>query len=249
MGTSISPCGLSNFLWHCHSEQSTGIFLCLRNHETIKQGIPEEKNRERWNSHLETIVLNINKGHNVALMEKCRELHDYSTFVALVREKQKSGLPLVLAVNDAMEECIKNDVLADFLRKNRAEVLKVSIYEYDEERNYQLLQKQYRNAGLAEGREAGLAEGHKAGLAEGHKAGLAEGHKAGLEEGQLLEQIRLIVKKMQKNDSVLRIAETLELDEAFVQLIYQFAKQMAPDYDVEKVMELYQKKNMGSDEQ
>ena len=178
-------------------------------------------------------MLNINKGHNVALMEKCRELHDYSTFVALVREKQKSGLPLVLAVNDAMEECIKNDVLADFLRKNRAEVLKVSIYEYDEERNYQLLQKQYRNAGLAEGREAGLAEGHKAGLAE----------------GQLLEQVRLIVKKMQKNDSVLRIAETLELDEAFVQLIYQIAKQMAPDYDVEKVMELYQKKNMGSDEQ
>lgn len=221
------------FLWHCHSEQSTGIFLCLRNHETIKQGIPEEKNRKSWNSHLETIVLNINKGHNVALMEKCRELHDYSTFVALVREKQKSGLPLVLAVNDAMEECIKNDVLADFLRKNRAEVLKVSIYEYDEERNYQLLQKQYRNAGLAEGREAGLAEGHK----------------AGLEEGQLLEQVRLIVKKMQKNDSVLRIAETLELDEAFVQLICQIAKQMAPDYDVEKVMELYQKKNMGSDEQ
>ena len=178
-------------------------------------------------------MLNINKGHNVALMEKCRELHDYSTFVALVREKQKSGLPLVLAVNDAMEECIKNDVLADFLRKNRAEVLKVSIYEYDEERNYQLLQKQYRNAGLAEGREAGLAEGHK----------------AGLEEGQLLEQVRLIVKKMQKNYSVLRIAETLELDEAFVQLICQIAKQMAPDYDVEKVMELYQKKNMGSDEQ
>lgn len=241
MGTSISPCGLSNFLWHCHSEQSTGIFLCLRNHETIKQGIPEEKNRKSWNSHLETIVLNINKGHNVALMEKCRELHDYSTFVALVREKQKSGLPLVLAVNDAMEECIKNDVLADFLRKNRTEVLKVSIYEYDEERNYQLLQKQYRNAGLAEGREAGLAEGRE--------AGLAEGHKAGLEEGQLLEQVRLIVKKMQKNDSVLRIAETLELDEAFVQLICQIAKQMAPDYDVEKVMKLYQKKNMGSDEQ
>ena len=57
------------------------------------------------------------------------------------------------------------------------------------------------------------------------------------------------IKKMQKNYSVLRIAETLELDEAFVQLIFQIAKQMAPDYDVEKVMELYQKKNMGSDEQ
>ena len=64
-------------------------------------------------------------------MEKCRELHDYSIFVALVRDNQKSGLPLILAVNDAVEECIRNNVMADFLRKNRAEVLKVSLYEYD----------------------------------------------------------------------------------------------------------------------
>ena len=76
---------------------------------------------------LETIVLNINKGYNAALMEKCRELHDYSIFVALVREKQRSGLPLILAVNDAVEECIRNNVMADFLRKNRAEVLKVNM--------------------------------------------------------------------------------------------------------------------------
>ena len=40
---------------------------------------------------LETLVLNINKGYNAELMEKCRELHDYSAFVALVREKQKNG--------------------------------------------------------------------------------------------------------------------------------------------------------------
>ena len=38
---------------------------------------------------LETLVLNINKGYNAELMEKCRELHDYSVFVALVREKRK----------------------------------------------------------------------------------------------------------------------------------------------------------------
>ena len=38
---------------------------------------------------LETLVLNINKGYNAELMEKCRELHDYSAFVALVREKRK----------------------------------------------------------------------------------------------------------------------------------------------------------------
>ncbi|MFR8180350.1 MAG: hypothetical protein ACLU80_11195 [Dorea sp.] len=33
----------------------------------------------------------------------------------------------------AIDECIKNGILAEFLRKNRAEVLRVSIFEYDEE--------------------------------------------------------------------------------------------------------------------
>ena len=40
---------------------------------------------------LETLVLNINKGYNAELMEKCRELHDYSAFIALVREEQKTA--------------------------------------------------------------------------------------------------------------------------------------------------------------
>ena len=37
------------------------------------------------------------------------------------------------AVEKAIDECIKNGILAEFLRKNRAEVLRVSIFEYDEE--------------------------------------------------------------------------------------------------------------------
>lgn len=188
---------------------------------------------------LETIVLNINKGYNVALMEKCRELHDYSTFVALVREKQRSGLPLILAVNDAVEECIRNNVMADFLRKNRAEVLKVSIYEYDEEETYKLLKRQYENAGLARGMEKGIAEGMEKGMAEGMEKGIAEG----MERGKLTEQIRGIIKKIQKNCSPSQAAEYLDMDEAFVRIIYQIAEQMAPDYDIEKIFEIYQKQD------
>ena len=92
---------------------------------------------------LETLVLNINKGYNAELMEKCRELHDYSVFVALVREKRKNGMNLKHAVNEAIDECIHQDIMADFLRRNRAEVVKMSIYEYDEEKNYKMLQEQY----------------------------------------------------------------------------------------------------------
>lgn len=49
----------------------------------------------------------------------------------------------------AIEECIKDDILAEFLRKNRAEAKNVSIYEYDEEKHM----KQLKEEGRTEGRE------------------------------------------------------------------------------------------------
>lgn len=45
------------------------------------------------------------------------------------------SLELEDAVERAITECIKNDILADFLRKYRAEAKSVSIYEYNEERH------------------------------------------------------------------------------------------------------------------
>ena len=41
----------------------------------------------------ETVMLNINYGHNRALMEKCRCLKEYAIFVATVRENLKWPLP------------------------------------------------------------------------------------------------------------------------------------------------------------
>ncbi len=50
-----------------------------------------------------------------------------------------------------MEECIRDNVLAGFLKNNRAEAMKVSIYEYDEEKTM----RQMREEGRQEGREEG----------------------------------------------------------------------------------------------
>ena len=57
-------------------------------------------------------------------------------------------------------------------RKNRAEVLRVSIFEYDEEGVMKILREEARTAGLEEGRAAGLEEGRSAGLEEGHIAAI-----------------------------------------------------------------------------
>ena len=78
---------------------------------------------------LRVTVLNINYGRNLELMKQSRTLRDYAQYVALVRKYKEESGSLDDAVNRAVDECIKNDILADFLRKNRAEVVMTSIFE------------------------------------------------------------------------------------------------------------------------
>ncbi len=95
-------------------------------------------------------VLNINEGHNALLMEDCQTLKEYSQYVAKVR-KYAAGMPLDQAVEYAVDECIKENILADFLRKNRAEVISMSIFEYDKEEEEKKLRKAEYEAGIQKG--------------------------------------------------------------------------------------------------
>lgn len=111
---------------------------------------------------LKAVMLNINKGHNRKLMETCRTLEDYAEYTFRVRE-YAAEMPLDEAVEQAITECISEGILTDFLRKNRAEVKKVSIYEYDEERHM----RQTREEGMEEGYASGLSQGIEQGITQG----------------------------------------------------------------------------------
>lgn len=110
---------------------------------------------------LKAVMLNINKGHNRKLMETCRTLQDYAEYTFRVRE-YAAEMPLDLAVEQAITECISEGILADFLRKNRAEAKKVSIYEYDEERHM----RQTREEGMEEGYASGFSQGIEQGITQ-----------------------------------------------------------------------------------
>ena len=103
-------------------------------------------------------VLNINEGHNALLMEHCQTLKEYSQYVAKVR-KYASSMSLNQAVEYAVDECIKENILADFLRKNRAEVISMSIFEYDKEEEEKKLRKAEFEAGVSVGVEKGVKNG------------------------------------------------------------------------------------------
>lgn len=100
---------------------------------------------------LKVLVLNINQGKNKELMELCRTLREYMIFVERIRLYTKI-MELDAAAERAVDECIHERVLSDFLRKNRGEAIEMSIFEYDEEREIKLIRK----AEYEEGRIATL---------------------------------------------------------------------------------------------
>ena len=91
-------------------------------------------------------VYNINAGHNAAVLNSCPTLKDYSELVRRTRDNHK-GMPLDEAVRKAVDDCIKDGILADFLQANKDEVVGMSIFEFDRE----IYEKQIRKEEYEEG--------------------------------------------------------------------------------------------------
>ena len=87
-------------------------------------------------------------------MQHCRKLKEYAQYVAKVR-KYAEQLSLEDAVERAVTECIRENILADFLKKNRAEVVAMSIFEYDKVEEEKKLRKAEFEAGVEQGIERG----------------------------------------------------------------------------------------------
>lgn len=170
------------------------------------------------NLELKVLTLNINEGHNSQLLEQCQILREYAQYVAKVREYAGST-DLDTAVEQAVNDCIQNGILAEFLRKNKSEVIAMSIFEYDKEEE----ERKLRKAEYEAGREAGI----KVGIKVGREAGLKVGREAGLKEG-IQEIVQNMLRAGETPEKIARytgceiqelekIAEALQTDEAVIQ--------------------------------
>lgn len=101
-------------------------------------------------------VYNLNRGKNDDLLARCRPLSEYMELINRIRDNLKTNKDIRNAVDKAIESCIADGIMEDFLAKHRAEVLSVCITEFDE--------KVYTDGIREEGREEGLKEGWEKGL-------------------------------------------------------------------------------------
>ena len=152
---------------------------------------------------LKVLMLNVNEGHNKELMEQCQTLKEYAIYVARVR-KYTSEMNLNDAVARAIDECIKEGILVEFLRKNRSEVKMVSILEYDKEWEEKKLRKAEYEAGRSEGIEIGKSEG------------IEIGKSKGIEIGRDKAMAEFVCNMIKYGFSIEDIAECVDFDEETV---------------------------------
>ena len=169
---------------------------------------------------LKVRVININE--DVHILNKCKTLRDYMTFVNKVRFKMGvEGDDVRIAVTEAMDECIDEDILVDFFEKHREEVVEVSIYDYDEEEVRRVLAEEYAQE-VAQGMAQEIVE----------KAAKEASEKA-FAEGEQSMMINQIIKKVKKSKTLETIASELEEEVADIKPIYDVVIAAAPDYNID----------------
>lgn len=96
-------------------------------------------------------MYNINMGHNAKLMEKCDTLQGYSMLIMKIQEYQNNGMTLEEATDTACQYCIEHNILREFLLKNRSEVRRVLLTEYNAKHQRKLDQRDAKEDGLKRG--------------------------------------------------------------------------------------------------
>ncbi len=110
---------------------------------------------EKVNLELMVVVLNINKGHNLQLMKQCKALEGYAFFVQKVKEESLNR-SIQEAIEQAVDICIEKNMLAEFFRTHRAEVVSMSIFEYDAAKHIAQEKEESKAEGKAEGKLEGI---------------------------------------------------------------------------------------------
>ena len=100
-------------------------------------------------------VININWNKHHEILSKCDVLAQYSQFIERVRICKDSGHPL----EDAVNRCIQEGVLAEYLKRRGSEVINMLIAEYDYDTDIRVQREESKEEGREEGRKEGRKEG------------------------------------------------------------------------------------------
>lgn len=119
--------------------------------------------KETKNPEIELVchVYNINNGKNVPLLSKCQTLREYMYFVDMVRKNNEISGNLEDAIEKAINQCMEENVLRDFLAQHREEVMHVMTLDYTFERRLEMQRAEAIEDGERIGKKSGKRSGKK----------------------------------------------------------------------------------------
>lgn len=141
-------------------------------------------------------VLNINLDKKQEVLEACQLLKEYMLLVNKIRRYTGEYKDINQAVEQAVTECIEENILADFLRKNRAEAIEMCIFEYDDKREKELIRKAEYAEGMKEGERIGREAGKKEEAERIFK--IYQLFRANYTENQIKEKLGMNVEEVRK---------------------------------------------------
>lgn len=109
-------------------------------------------------------MVNINSGNSQELMAHCQVLQEYSLFVDMVRQEAKETNDIAAAVTKAVDICISQGILKDYLLIRKSEVIDMVLTEYDEKKTLAAIAREEYEEGRAEGHLEMLANLVRKGL-------------------------------------------------------------------------------------
>lgn len=184
-------------------------------------------------------MFNINYGHNMELLNKCRKLKEYALFIDMVRYylKQVDQYTKEQAIEKAIDTCIEQEILTDILVKERLRIMASILSEFDEIGYKEMIREEAYEDGFEAGHADGLDQGIKQGITQGIQQGLEQGIQKGIQKGmqkgmqqgiqqgkeQGIQQLMLLISEMNKNGEQDRISELSNIS---------FCKEMLAKYNL-----------------
>ena len=160
-GTKLLQLPIPRYVILCNAESMQEERKILKLSDSFRRDNRQTQNPEQGQNlpqgpSLECIaeVVNINAGHNQKIMDGCRTLSEYATLIRYVREYKKQGHAWETAITFAVERCIRENVLQEFLISNKEKVIGMIFDEYDENEQ----RKMDRRDAKAEGKAEALIE-------------------------------------------------------------------------------------------
>ncbi len=117
--------------------------------ETMKLSDSFERFTDRPELELICTVYNINPDKDKELLDNCRILGEYTEFVETIRRYESGGVEG--PIEKAIEHCIENHILEDFLKERGTEVLKAMAIDMTFERREVLIRQEVLKEGCERG--------------------------------------------------------------------------------------------------